>query len=70
MVVGHRSEAAQVEQVIQDLQRDFEQLPAATVSSEVRQALTVFEGAPIRTYVPVLLQKRVRARLRTLRGRH
>lgn len=67
-MAGMKTEAALLEQVTQDLQRDFRQVPEAVVDSEVKQALRVFEGARIRTYVPVLLHKRVKSRLRTHTG--
>lgn len=68
-MAARQTEQAQLEQVTRDLQRDFGQLPESVVSSEVRQALTAFEGARIRTFVPVLLHKQVKDRLRSRRVR-
>ena len=59
-------ETAQLEQVEADLLRAFDGLPTGLVREEVRTGMADFQDARIRTYIPVLLQRRVRERLREL----
>jgi hypothetical protein len=63
----HIDEAAQLQTVKVALQRRFAgRVPAETISREVDQGLQEFSGAPVRAFIPVLLQKRVTDRLRGL----
>lgn len=65
----HVDEAVQVRTVKAALQRRFAgQVPEETISREVDQGLAEFSGAPVRTFIPVLLQKRVTDRLRRARS--
>lgn len=57
-------EKAQLERVEKDLLRTFRALPETVVCQEVRAGMADFADARIRTYIPVLLQKRVKDRLR------
>ena len=59
-----QDEQAQLERVEADLAHAFRGVPRTVVCEEVRTGMADFEDARIRTFVPVLLQKRVRERLR------
>lgn len=59
-------ETTQLQRVEADLLHAFRTLPEAVVCQEVRTGMADFEDARIRTYIPVLLQRRVRERLREL----
>ena len=59
-------ETTQLQRVEADLLHAFRALPERVVSEEVRSGMADFEDARIRTYIPVLLQRRVRERLREL----
>lgn len=60
-------EKAQLAHVEQDLLRLFAQLSPATVKREVKTAVRTFSSAPVRTFVPVLVHRRVRTQLAPLR---
>jgi hypothetical protein len=61
----HVDEAVQLRTVEAALRRRFAgQVPDETISREVDEGLREFTGAPVRTFIPVLLQKRVTDRLR------
>ncbi|MFC6355047.1 three-helix bundle dimerization domain-containing protein [Luethyella okanaganae] len=53
-----------VGQVIDRLAARYPQLPYAHIGDVVRSELRVFDGRPIRTYVPVLVEHEARALLR------
>jgi hypothetical protein len=58
-------EAHQLRTVEAALKRRFAgQVPDETISREVDEGLQAFTGAPVRTFIPVLLQKQVTDRLR------
>ena len=57
-------EQAQLERVELDLLQIFPGVPKDIVRGELRQGLRAFDGARVRIYLPVLLQRRVKARLR------
>jgi len=62
-------EAVQLKTVRAALQRRFAgQVSDEAISHEVDQGLAEFSGAPVRTFIPVLLQKRVTDRLRRARS--
>ena len=64
----HVDEALQLRTVEDALQRRFAgQVPDETISREVDQGLQEFSSAPVRTFIPLLLQKRVTDRLRRAR---
>jgi hypothetical protein len=64
-VEPHVDETAQLRTVEAALQRRFAgQVPDETIALEVDQGLQEFSGAPVRTFIPVLLEKRVTDRLR------
>jgi hypothetical protein len=61
----HLDEAVQLRTVEAALKRRFAgRVPDETISREVHEGLREFTGAPVRTFIPVLLQKRVTDRLR------
>jgi hypothetical protein len=61
----HIDETVQLRTVEDALKRRFAgQVPEETISREVDEGLREFTGAPVRTFIPVLLQKRVIERLR------
>lgn len=58
-------EVRQLASVQADLQREFgERLSAEQVERRFRETVARFDGAPIRSFVPVLAQRRVRQDLR------
>lgn len=59
-------ESLQLLHVRDDLRREFASLPGSVVEAEVTQVAQGFAGAPIRVYVPVLVQRGARERLRHL----
>jgi len=61
-----RTEESQLESVEQDLLRLFTSLPPATVREEVTAGLRSLDGARVRAFIPVLVAKRAKDRLRTL----
>ena len=62
---SHVDEAVQLRTVEAALRRRFAgQVPEETISREVDEGLREFTGARVRTFIPVLLQKRVTDRLR------
>jgi hypothetical protein len=61
----HVDEAVQLRTVEDALKRRFAgRVPEETIAREVDEGLREFSGAPVRTFIPVLLQKRVTDRLR------
>ena len=63
----HVDETVQLRTVEAALQRKFAgRVPDETISREVHLGLEEFSAAPVRTFVPLLLQKRVTDRLRRL----
>ncbi|MCW2599078.1 MAG: hypothetical protein JWM02_907 [Frankiales bacterium] len=68
MALDHRGdESRQIEHVKEDLLREFAALPEAVVTEEVSQMLRHFTRAPVRSFVPVLVRRGVRERLRHLK---
>ena len=62
---SHVDEAVQLRTVEDALRRRFAgQVPEETISREVDEGFREFHGARVRTFIPVLLQKRVTDRLR------
>ena len=54
-------EKRQLESLRIDLQREFEgRMPAEEVSARFDAIVGEFDGAPVRTFVPVLARRRVR----------
>lgn len=63
----HVDEAGQLRTVEAALQRRFAgRVPDETITREVSRGLEEFSEASVRTFIPVLLQKRVTDRLRHL----
>ncbi|MDX6197865.1 MAG: hypothetical protein QOJ79_1016 [Actinomycetota bacterium] len=61
----HVDEAVQLRTVEDALKRRFAgRVPDETIAREVDEGLREFTGARVRTFIPVLLQKRVIERLR------
>jgi len=52
-----------VEQVVDRLSERFSQVPAQRVSEVVDQTYHEFDGAPIRDFVPIMVEKSARDRL-------
>ena len=66
---SHVDEAVQLRTVEDALRRRFAgQVPEETIAQEVDAGLQEFTGARVRTFIPVLLQKRVTDRLRHARS--
>lgn len=65
-----RDEKSQLAHVSQDLLQAYSQLPPETVRREVTSATSAFTEARVRTFVPLLVQKRVRDQLRPLLRAH
>ena len=67
---GHEDEQRQLAVVRSDLVREFaDRLTPEQVAEQFDQAVSSFDGAPIRSFVPVLAQRSVRTQLRlTLEG--
>jgi hypothetical protein len=57
------AEAQAVGRVAEALRTRFPQVPAEAIAAKVRSAHDEFAGAPIREFVPVLVERRVRAEL-------
>ena len=62
-----RNEDSQVRTTQQALLRAFDgQLPAVRIAEEIEAARAQFKDARIRTYVPVLIERSAKQRLRKL----
>ena len=59
-----QDEQAQMQRVEQDLLRLFADIPPAVVCRQVQTEAGAFEGARVRAFVPVLVQKNARTHLR------
>jgi hypothetical protein len=60
-------EQRQLQQACLELVREFgDRLPEAEVTSRFEEIVRGFDGAPVRTFVPVLAGRAARERLRTL----
>jgi hypothetical protein len=60
-------EKRQLQRACQDLVKEFGQtLPEDEVKARFEEILREFEGAPVRSFVPVLAGRAARARLRQL----
>src|SRR5512139_3288120 len=62
-------EEPRIRQLIERLVMRFPQLPATTVENEVRSVHQGFEGAPLREFVPLLVEHDVVIVLKVLAGR-
>jgi len=63
----HLDEDGQLRTVKVALQQKFAgQVPEETIARELDEGLHAFDGAPVRSFIPVLLQKRVTERLRQI----
>lgn len=60
-----QDEHQQVEHVELDLKKQFTDVPERIIVAEVQAGVSAFREARIRTFVPVLVHKRVRDRLRS-----
>lgn len=59
-------EQRQLESVRADLLREFgDRLPPEVVSARFAEVVSTFDGAPIRSFVPVLASRSVRQELRS-----
>jgi hypothetical protein len=63
----HDDELRQIERARQDLLREFDgRLPETEVRERFDEIVAGFEGAPVRSFVPVLAGRAARERLRRL----
>jgi hypothetical protein len=53
-----------VHKVVDTLTGEFPQLPTDHLASVVRESVSEFSGRPVRDFIPVLVTKKVRSRLR------
>ncbi|MGU3500505.1 three-helix bundle dimerization domain-containing protein [Mycobacterium sp. C31M] len=56
-------ESTAISHVIQRLTASFDEIPAEQVSAAVDDALARFEQSPIREFVPLFVERRVRDQL-------
>lgn len=63
---SNADEQRHLQRVREDLQREFASLPADLVNERFAQLVADFDEAPVRTFVPVLVQRRARESLRQL----
>lgn len=62
----HRaSEQAALAEVVGRLTRDFPDVAPDVIEAAIAQAHAQFDGSPIRGFIPVLVEKRVRRQLAT-----
>jgi hypothetical protein len=59
-------ERRQIEHVKEDLLREFPAIPESVVHQELTQAVQSFRQAPVRSFVPVLVRRGARERLRRI----
>jgi hypothetical protein len=59
-------ETRQIEHVREDLVREFAALPEDVIDQEVSALVRSFTRAPVRSFVPVLVRREARERLRQL----
>lgn len=62
----HADEQRHLQRIQEDLQREFASLPTEVVNRRFAQLVADFDEAPVRTFVPVLVQRRARESLRQL----
>ena len=67
-VLFTQDEPAQIERITQDLIRRFAGIPTRVISNEVKAGVKAFEGAHVRTFVPILVEKRAKDHLRHRAG--
>ena len=63
---SHADEQRHLMRVQEDLQREFATLPTGVVHERFAELVADFDAAPVRTFVPVLVQRRARESLRQL----
>lgn len=61
--VDDSAEAQALIRVVEALTSQFPAVPAEVITAKVHQAMGEFDGAPIREFVPVLVERHVRADL-------
>lgn len=59
---------AQIGRVTVDLRREFADVPEDEVRELVAERFDAYADSPIRTYLPIIVQREVRRRLRRTRG--
>ena len=64
METKDESEDRVVHKVVGTLTGEFPQLPPELLDSVVRESVSEFSGRPVRDFIPVLVTKRVRNRLK------
>lgn len=60
---GAPDESSRIADVVLRLEQRFPQLPAGRVEDVVREVRREFEGAAVRDFVPILVEKRAREEL-------
>jgi hypothetical protein len=59
------SEAEAIDRVTHRLRQQFPELPAETVETSVHEHHQVFDGRPVRDFIPILVERATRTELRT-----
>lgn len=65
--MSHEDEVRQLEVVHRDLLREYEGVAPELVSARFAEVISSYDGAPIRTYVPVLARRQLREELSHVR---
>lgn len=65
--VDEKTESAKVEQAVGRLAEAFPAVPPDEIAELVHVEHHVFDGRPVRDYVPLLVERAVRSRLRNRR---
>ena len=60
------AEAVAIENAIESISEDFPAVPPGEIAELVRTEHARFDGRPIRDFVPVLVESRVRGQLKIL----
>ena len=59
------SEAEAINRVTHRLRQQFPELPAETVETSVHQHHQIFDGRPVRDFIPILVERATRTELST-----
>ena len=66
MALDRADENRQLQHVKDDLHREFSALPESVIDEQVTALILAFTRAPVRSFVPVLVRRGARERLRRL----
>ena len=64
MTVNPADEQRHLAHITQDLRREFAAVPEEVVDGEVAELLRSFQQAPVRSFIPTLVHRGARQRLR------